>query len=150
MNENWAAVIGISVAVMALVQVTSLIIVAVGLRRMQASVQRLEQRVDTAVDEFRPHVMAILDEARTTSANAQGLMRDVRDRIESMDDAATRVAARVTRVADGVQWAVSAMPLPMKVSAPAAMTAWATVRAVGGLVQRARGRRLKKVAAGPL
>jgi len=150
MSGDWAAVIGVSVAVMALVQVTSLIVVAIGLRRMQVSVQRLERRVDTAVDEFRPHVLAILEEARTASVNAQGLMRDVRERMDSIDDAAARVSARVTKVADGVQWAVSAMPLPVKASAPAAMAAWATVRAVGSLVQRVRGRRLKKIAAGPL
>lgn len=149
MSSDWTAVIGISLAVMAVVQAASFIIAMVGLRQMQVSVQRIERRVDTAVDEFRPHVLAILEEARSTSANAQGLMRDVKDRMDSMDEAARSVRAGVNRVADGVQWAVTALPLPMKVSAPAAMAAWATVRAVGGLVQRIRlNRRLQKAPVG--
>lgn len=149
MSSDWTAVIGISVAVMAVVQAASLILIMVGLRQMQASVQRIERRVDTAVEEFGPHLMAIVAEARSTSANAQGLMHDMRERVASMDEAARSVRARVTRVADGLQWAVAALPVPMKVSAPAAMAAWATVRAVNGLVQRVRlSRRLSKVPVG--
>jgi uncharacterized protein YoxC len=143
-SSDWAAVIGISVAVMAVVQVATLIAVAIGLQRMQSGVKKLEAQVDAAVSEFRPQVQAMLDQARSTSANAQELMHDLRDRFDRMDEAAKSMGARIHRVADTVQWAATSLPVPMKVSGPAAMAAWAGVRVVRSLVEKSRARRLRQ------
>lgn len=144
MNADWAAVIGISVAVMAVVQVATLVAVAVALRRMQSGVTQLESQIDEVVTEFRPQVQTMLDQARATSGNAQELMRDLRDRFDRMDDAAKSMGARIHRIADTVQWAATSLPVPMKVSGPAAMAAWAGVRVVRGLVERSRLRRIRR------
>lgn len=144
MSSDWAAVIGISVAVMAVVQVATLVAVAVALQRMQSGLRRLETQVDAVVTELRPQVQAMLEQARSTSTNAQELMRDLRDRFDRMDDAAQSVGARMHRIADTVQWAATSLPVPMKVSGPAAMAAWAAVRVVRGLMDRSRARRVRR------
>lgn len=144
MNSDWTAVIGISLAVMAVVQVVLFGAIAFGLVKMYASVKQLEQRVDTAVDEFRPQLVAILADAKSASTNAQDLMREVRDRLAAVDETARSLKARANRIVDGVQWAASALPLPVKVSGPAAMAAWAGVRAAASLLDRARARRNRR------
>lgn len=144
MSSDWAAVIGISVAVMAVVQVATLVAVAVALQRMQSGLRRLETQVDAVVTELRPQVQAMLEQARATSTNAQELMRDLRDRFDRMDDAAQSVGARMHRIADTVQWAATSLPVPMKVSGPAAMAAWAGVRVIRGLMDRSRARRVQR------
>ncbi len=144
MSPGWTAVIGVSVAVMAVVQIVVLIGLAIAWQRMQAQVQALEQRVQSTVDSLQPELISVLDQARTASSSLQALAGDLRDRLDSMDEAARSVRARVSRVADTVQWAATNLPLPVRVSGPAAVAAWTGVRVVRNLMDRARLRRLAR------
>jgi hypothetical protein len=137
-NPDWTAVIGVSVALMAVVQLAVLIGLLVAFRRTRTQLQSLQQRVEAAIDEVRPEVLAALAETREVSASMRTLASDVRGRLDAMDEATRTARERVTRVVDTVQWAAS--NLPVKVSGPAAMAAWAGVRVARSLIDRARRR----------
>lgn len=140
MSPGWTAVIGVSLAVMAVVQLAVLIGLLVAFRRTQAQLQALQQRVQSAIDEVRPEVVAALADARAASATVQTLAGDVRGRLDAMDEATRLARERVHRVVDTVQWAASNLPVPVKVSGPAAMAAWAGVRVARNLIDRVRRR----------
>lgn len=142
MTSGWAAVIGISVLLMAAVQIVLLIALAVAWQRTLSSMRELDKRMQSAVDEFRPQLIALVEEARSATLNVQGLAGDLRDKLDSMDEAARSMRARVNRVTDTVQWAATNLPVPMKVSGPAAMAAWAAVRVSRNIIQRVRTGRL--------
>lgn len=144
MSPGWTAVIALSVAVMAAVQVTVLVALAIGLRRMHGSLQQLEQRVDTTLGDLGPRLTAVIEETRATSAQANALLGEMRTRLDGIDEAARAVRDGFHRVATGLSWAATTLPGPMKVSGPAAMAAWAGVRAVRGLADRARSRRARR------
>lgn len=147
LSPGWTAVIGISVLAMAVVQVVLLVALGVAWLQMQKRMQDLERRAIAAVDEIRPQLTAIVEEARATSRNMQALSGDLRDRLDSMDQAARSVGARFDTVADTVQWAAANLPIPVRMSGPAAMAAWAGVRVARNLLDRARERRGSKTPA---
>ncbi len=138
---DWPAVIGISVGVMALAQVATMLGLIVAVRRLQTGVQEIERKVETAVDEFRPQLTHLVEEARVAAATAQHLVGDVRRHLEFAEETASSVRDRLHRVVDGVQSVTSRFPVPMKVSGPAAMTLWAGLRLAGSVVSQIRQRR---------
>jgi hypothetical protein len=139
-SPGWTAVVGVSLALIAFVQLAVLIGLFVAWRRAQAQMQQLQQQVQSVIDEVRPELMKVIDEARTASSMMQALAGDVRGRLDAVDDATRNVRDRVTRVADTVHWAAANLPIPVKVSGPAAMAAWAGVRVARNLIDRARRR----------
>ncbi len=141
MSPGWTAVIGVSLALMAVAQLAVLIGLVVAWRRTQSQLQALQERVQSVLDDLGPEIVAVLDEARAASSSMQALAGDVRRRLDAVDDATRNVRERVSRVADTVHWAASNLPVPVKVSGPAAMAAWAAVRAARNLIDRARVRR---------
>jgi hypothetical protein len=137
-SSDWLAVIAISVAVMAVVQVATLIGVFVALRRIQIGARTIERRLELAVEEFRPELARLVEDARAASTSAKELVEDVRAYIDSAEEAAHSVRQRVARVVDGVQ---TALPVPMKFSGPAAVGLWAALRVARSLLSRRRDRR---------
>jgi hypothetical protein len=101
----------------------------------------MERRLEQAVEEFRPELARLVENARTASASARDLVEDVRAYIDSAEEAAHSVRQRVARVVDGVQ---TALPVPMKVSGPAAVGLWAALKVARSLVGRRRERRRER------
>lgn len=145
MTNDWMAVIGISVAVMAVVQIVMLVALAVALRRLQNGIQVMERKVDDLTAELKPQIVRAVEDVRSASASAQELLTDIRRHLETMEDAADAIRQRVTRVVDGVHSAASNLPVPMRVSGPAAMALWAGVRAIRSVAGRMRARRERHV-----
>lgn len=144
MTSDWAAVIGVSVAVMAIVQVATIVALIVGVRRVHTGIQTVERRVDSALTEFRPQIAQVLDETRSGAAKANELLSDIRRHLETMEDAARSVRHRMHRMVDGVSGAASVaggLPAPVKMSAPAAMALWAGVKVARSVIGRVRDRR---------
>lgn len=145
MNVDWTAVIGVSVAVMAVAQLATMLGVVLAMRRIQTGVQEIERKVETAVEEFRPQLTHLVDEARAASVTAQHLVTDVRRHLETAEETARSLGDRLRRVVDGVQSVSSTFPIPMKVSGQAAMSVWAGVRLARSVVthlsERRRARR---------
>lgn len=147
-SADWTAVIGISVMTMAVVQVVLFIGLIVAWRWTVTRVREIDQRVQTMVDDVRPQlvtfsadVKSALDDVKAASTNMQALATDVQDRLVALDDAARSMRSRINRVADTVQWAAASLPVPIRLSGPAAMAAWAGVRAARNLIGRARAHR---------
>lgn len=144
MSNEWAAVIGVSVAVMAIVQVATIVALFVGVRRVQTSMQAIEGRVDNVVAEFRPQIARVVEEAREGAVKANELLTDIRRHLETMEDAARSMRHRVHRMVDGVSGVASAagaLPAPVKMSGPAAMALWAGMKVARSVVGRVRDRR---------
>jgi len=138
-SPGWTAVIGVSLALMAVVQLAVLVGFVIAFKRTQSQLQTLQQRVQSAIDEVRPEILAALEETRAATSTLQALASDVRGRLDAVDDA-TRVAReRVTRVVDTVHWAAVNLPVPVKLSGPA-VAAWAGVRVARNLIGRAKRR----------
>ncbi len=146
MNIDWTPIIGVSVAVIALAQLATMIGVIVAVRRIQTGVQQIEQRVETAVEEFRPQLTHLIDEARIASATAQHLVTDVRRHLDAAEEATRSIRERLHRVVDGVQSVSSTFPVPMKVSGSAAMAVWAGLRLARNLVTQVRDRKTQAAA----
>jgi uncharacterized protein YoxC len=146
-SADWTVVIGISVLAMAAVQVALFIGLIVAWRQTTTRVREIEGRVQMVLDEVRPQlvtfsadVTTVLEDVRTASKNMQALASDVQDRLIALDDTARSVRARVNRVADTLQWAAASLPVPVRLSGPAAVAAWAGVRAAKSFIGRARPR----------
>lgn len=147
MTNDWMPVIGISVAAMALVQVATIVALIVAVRRVQTGMQTMERRVDSVIAEFRPQLTRVVDDARTASATATELLSDIRRHLDTMEDTAKSVRHRVNRVVDGVAGVASAagtLPVPVKMSGPAAMAIWAGVKVARSVVSRVRDRRRER------
>lgn len=142
---GWTAVIAIAVAVMAVVQLLVLAGLLVAWRRAEARLLAFEQRTQAALDEVTPRVAAALDEARGASASLRALTDDLQHRLGVVDNATQSVRTRVDRVADSVQWAATNLPLPARMSGPAAIAAWAGTRIVRALLDRARANRARQI-----
>lgn len=144
MTTDWAAVIGISVAAMAIVQVATIVALLVAIRRVYTGIQAVERRVDDVVAEFRPQLTRVVDETRNASATANELLGDIRRHLETMEDTARSMRARVHNVVDtvaGVASAANTLPGPVKLSGPAAMALWAGAKVGRAVVDRVRDRR---------
>ncbi|MFN2445911.1 MAG: hypothetical protein ABR606_10095 [Vicinamibacterales bacterium] len=144
MTSDWMPVIGISVALMALVQVAAIVAITIALRRLQTGVQSMERKVDSLVAEVRPQIARVVEDARAASASAHELLTDMRHRLEQMEAAADSVRKRVSRVVDGVQYVANNLPGPVKVSGPAAMAAWAGLRVIRTALGQMRERRRER------
>ncbi len=144
MSPGWAAVVGVSLALMAVVQLAVLIGAFIAWKRTNAQLEALQQGLRSVIDDIRPELLSALEEARAASASMHALASDVRARLDKVDEATHHVRERVGRVADTLQWAVANLPVPMKVSGPAAMATWAGVRVARNLIDRARARRIAR------
>lgn len=145
MSAGWTAVIGISVMAMAVVQVVLLIALIVLWRQTTARAREIDGHMRAMLEEMRPQLAAFsaevkttLDEVKSASRNMQAVASDVQARLVVLDDAARSMRSRVNRIADTVQWAAASLPVPVRLSGPAAVAAWAGVRA---LIGRARAHR---------
>lgn len=140
-------VIGISVAVMALIQLATIVGAFIAVRIAMKRAREVEQRLDATIAEFKPQVAHILNEARAASAKANELLVDVRRHMETMEDTARTVRHRIDRAVGsvaGVASAAGSLPGRVKMTGPAAMAVWAGMRMARSVAARVRERRRER------
>jgi uncharacterized protein YoxC len=114
MNETWAGVLAISVAVMALVQLAVSIALMIYGRRLMALVQSSHKHIDVLASDVRlrfgavsDRVNAVADDVRGVTTRVQQVATTVSDGVQKLDQsvrtAGQRVASTIDQVPDSVR-----------------------------------------------
>jgi uncharacterized protein YoxC len=145
MNDTWAAVLAISVATMALVQVSLLIGFAIAGRRIaetsnrvvsiaettQRHVEALAVDVKLRVDGVTQRVNAVADDVRGVTARVQQVASSVSDGVQRVEDSVRTAGQRVANTIDQV-------PPSVKKGIPAGLAILAALRTVQQVRMRLR------------
>jgi uncharacterized protein YoxC len=145
MNDTWAGVLAISVAVMALVQVSLLIGFAVAARRLadtskrvmaiadstQHQLETLAADVKARVDGVTDRVNAVADDVRGVTARVQQVATSVSDGVQRVEDTVRTAGHRVVTTIDQV-------PPSVKKGIPAGLAILAALRTVQQVRSRLR------------
>ena len=114
MSDTWAAVLAISVAVMALVQVGYVVVLAIAGRKLLTAVATTQQQVEALATDVKDRVgavtervNAVADDVRAVTSRVQQVASSVADGVQRVEDqvkaAGQRVQATVDRVPPGVK-----------------------------------------------
>jgi len=145
MNDTWAGVLAISVAVMALVQVGLLIGFAVAARRLadaskrvmaiadatQQQVEALAADVKQRVDDVTNRVNAVAEDVRGVTARVGQVASSVSDGVQRVEDTVRTAGQRVASTIDQV-------PPSVKKGVPAGLAILAALRTVQQVRARLR------------
>jgi uncharacterized protein YoxC len=145
MNDTWAAVLAISVAVMALVQVSLLIGMAMAGRRLadtskrfvsiadatQRHVEALAADVKLRVDDVTQRVNAVADDVRGVTSRVQQVATSVSDGVQRVEESVRHAGQRVATTMDQV-------PPSVKKGIPAGLAILAALRTVQQVRSRLR------------
>ncbi len=143
MNDSsnfWLAIIAISAAVMALVQVGAIVVAAVAAKRIQARLASVEQRLQLKVEPFVDQVQPLVERLTVVSADAARLSALAVQQAEKADVAISSAARRVDQTLAVVQNAVVA-------PAREGMALASAIRAAVGSIKQTRSNR-RRAAAG--
>ena len=151
MNDTWAAVLAISVAVMALVQVGMVIVLGLTARRIisvvektQAHVEALAADVKVRVDSVTAtvngvtaRVNAVADDVKSVTARVQLVAQTFSDGVQRMEQSVRAAGQKVAETVDQV-------PPPVKKGVPAGLAILAAIRTVQQVRQRLRADRARR------
>lgn len=151
MNETWAAVLAISVAVMAVVQVVVLIVLGVAAKRIMAMVAKTQAQVESLADDVKVRVAsvtetvngvtarvnAVADDVKGVTARVQQVAQTFSDGVQRMEQAVRSAGQKVVETVDQV-------PAPVKKGVPAGLAILAALRTVYQVRQRMRAERVRK------
>lgn len=151
MNETWAAVLAISVAVMALVQLTLLIVLGVAARRILAVVEKTQDRVESLAADVKMHVASVMETVNgvTMRVNAvaddvKGVTSRVQHVAQTLTDGVQRMEQTVRTAGQKVAETVEQVPAPVKKGVPAGLAILAALRTVQQVRQRLRADRARR------
>ena len=145
MNDTWAGVLALSVAVMALVQVSLLIGFAVAWRRVADASNRVMSMADSThrqieslaadvkvrVDGVTERVNAVADDVRGVTARVQQVATSVSDGVQRVEETVRSAGHRVVTTIDQV-------PPSVKKGIPAGLAILAALRTVQQVRSRLR------------
>jgi uncharacterized protein YoxC len=138
MSDTWAGILAISVAVMALMQVATMIGLLVVARKLTTVAQNAKTRIDTVatdvqakVADVHGRVNAVVGDVRHATQTAQQMVGDARDRVLRMENAVRSAGQRVVSAVENV-------PAPVKRGVPAAVAALAAYRTFRSMRNRAQ------------
>jgi uncharacterized protein YoxC len=151
MNDTWAAVLAISVAVMALVQLVYLIVLGLAARRIMAVVEKTQAQVESlasyvevrvagvteTVNGVTARVNAVADDVKGVTARVQEVARTFSDGVQRMEQTVRAAGQKVVETVDQV-------PAPVKKGVPAGLAILAALRTVQQIRQRLRADRARR------
>jgi uncharacterized protein YoxC len=136
MNDTWAAVLAISVAVMALVQIIYLIGFAIAARKMMTVVATTQQQVEALAADVKVRVGAVTDRVNLVADDVRAVTARVQDVAASVSDGVHRVEESVRAAGHRVQQTVDQVPPGVKKGVPAGLAILAALRTVQQVRQR--------------
>jgi uncharacterized protein YoxC len=151
MNDTWAAVLAISVALMALVQISMLIVLGVTARRIMAVVEKTQTHVEALAADVRARVdsvtetvngvtsrmNAVADDVKGVTARVQQVAHTFSDGVQRMEQSVRAAGQKVVETVDQV-------PGPVKKGVPAGLAILAAIRTVQQVRQRLRADRARR------
>ena len=141
MDDTWAAVLGISVAVIALVQVVFLIGAAISFRRLTAAVQKTQERLDVLVTDMRLRVGEVTDRVTAVADDVRGVTARVQQVASSMSDGVQHVEQSVRHVTQRVASTMDQVPGPVRKGLPVGLAILGVLRTIQQMRSRLRTQR---------
>jgi uncharacterized protein YoxC len=138
MSDTWAAVLAISVAVMALVQIVYLIGFAIAARRMMTVVSATQQQVEALAADVKVRVGAVTERVNLVADDVRAVTARMQEVATSVSDGVHRVEEQVRVAGQRVQQTVDQVPPGVKKSVPAGLAILAALRTVQQVRQRMR------------
>jgi uncharacterized protein YoxC len=130
MSDTWAAVLAISVAVMALVQVAMLVGLAVVGSKLMAAVAATQQQVEALAADVKLRVGTVTDRVNAVADDVRGVTARVQQVATSVSDGVHRVEQSVRSAGHQVQSTINQVPPSVKKGVPAGLAILAALRTV--------------------
>ena len=151
MNDTWAAVLAISVALMALVQISMLIVLGVTARRIMAVVEKTQTNIEALAADVRVRVASVTESVNGVTARMNAVADDVKGvtaRVQQVahtfSDGVQRMEQSVRSAGQKVVETVDQVPGPVKKGVPAGLAILAAIRTVQQVRQRMRADRARR------
>jgi len=136
MSDTWAAVLAVSVAVMALVQIIYLVGFAIAARKMMTIANTTQQQVEALAADVKVRVGAVTDRVNLVADDVRAVTARVQDVAASVSDGVHRVEEQVRAAGQRVQESVDQVPPGVKKGVPAGLAILAALKTVQQVRQR--------------
>lgn len=130
MSDTWAAVLAISVAVMALVQIIYLIGFAIAAKKMMNVVTTTQQQVEALAADVKLRVGAVSERVNLVADDVRAVTARVQEVASSVSDGVHRVEEQVRAAGQRVQQTVDQVPPGVKKGVPAGLAILAALKTV--------------------
>ena len=130
MSDTWAAVLAISVAVMALVQVGYLVGLAIAGRKLMAAVATTQQQVEALAADVKIRVGAVTDRVNAVADDVRTVTTRVQQVATSVADGVNRVEEQVRTAGAKVHATVNQVPPGVRKGVPAGLAILAALRTI--------------------
>jgi uncharacterized protein YoxC len=130
MSDTWAAVLAISVAVMALIQIVYLIGFAIAAKKMMNVVTTTQQQVETLAADLKLRVNAVTDRVNLVADDVRAVTARVQEVASSVSDGVHRVEEQVRAAGHRVQQSVDQVPSGVRKGVPAGLAILAALKTV--------------------
>lgn len=130
MSDTWAAVLAISVAVMALVQIAYLVGFVVAGKKLMAAVSATQQEVEALATDVKARVVEVGDRVNAVADDLRAVTNRVQQVASTVADGVQRVETQVRAAGQRVQATVDQVPPGVKKSVPAGLAILAALRTV--------------------
>ena len=141
MSETWAAVLGISVAVMALLQLALVIGLAIVWRRLVAVVRTSQQQIERVATDVKLNLGAVTARVNAVADDVLGVTSRMQQVATTVSDGVQRVEYSVKTAGQRVAETVDQVPSAVKRGVPAGLAILAALRTVQQVRSRLRHRR---------
>ena len=130
MSDTWAAVLAVSVAVMALVQIIYLVGFAIAAKKMMTIANTTQQQVEALAADVKVRVGAVTDRVNLVADDVRAVTARVQDVAASVSDGVHRVEEQVRAAGQRVQESVDQVPPGVKKGVPAGLAILAALKTV--------------------
>ena len=130
MNDTWAAVLAVSVAVMALVQVIYLVGFAIAGKKMMTIMTTTQQQVEALAADVKVRVGTVTDRVNLVADDVRAVTARVQEVASSVSDGVQRVEQQVRAAGQRVQETVDQVPSGVKKGVPAGLAILAALKTV--------------------
>lgn len=130
MNDTWAAVLAISVAVMALVQIIYLIGFAIAAKKAMAVMTTTQQQVEALASDVKLRVNTLSERVNLVADDVRAVTTRVQEVATSVSDGVHRVEEQVRAAGQRVQQTVDQVPPGVKKGVPAGLAILAALKTV--------------------
>lgn len=138
MTDTWAAVLAISVAVMALVQIIYLVAFAIAAKKVVNVVNTTQQQVEALAADVKVRVGAVTERVNLVADDVRSVTARVQEVATSVSDGVQRVEEQVRAAGQRVQQTVDQVPHGVKRGVPAGLAILAALKTVQQVRQRMR------------
>ena len=138
MSDTWAAVLAISVAVMALIQLAYLIGFAIAGKKLMTAVAATQQQVEALAADVKVRVGTVTERVNLVADDVRAVTSRVQQVASSVADGVQRVEEQVRAAGQRVQSTVDQVPPGVKKGVPAGLAILAALRTVQKVRQKLR------------